>query len=57
MLSLELYKQAEQLLVEDAACLPLWFGQNYFLVRPYVAGYKLNPSGVAMLNEVSIELD
>jgi len=54
-LSLTLYQQAEQLLVEDAACLPLWFGQNYVLIKPYVGGYKLNPSGFAMLNEVSVE--
>jgi oligopeptide transport system substrate-binding protein len=54
-LSLELYQQAEQLLVEDAACLPLCFGQNYVLIKPYVAGYKLNPLGFAMLNEVSVK--
>jgi len=54
-LSLELYQQAEQLLVEDAACLPLCFRQNYVLIKPYVAGYKLNPLGFAMLNEVSVE--
>lgn len=41
-LSLALYQQAEQLLVEDVACLPLWFGQNYVLVKPYVTGYNLN---------------
>jgi oligopeptide transport system substrate-binding protein len=54
-LSLTLYQQAEQLLVEDAACLPLCFGQNYVLVKPYIEGYKLNPLGFAMLNEVSVE--
>jgi oligopeptide transport system substrate-binding protein len=54
-LSLALYQQAEQLLVEDAACLPLWFGKNYVLVKPYVAGYELTPLGFAMLDEVSIE--
>jgi len=54
-LSLSLYQQAEQKLVADAACLPLWFGQNYVLVKPYVKGYELNPSGIAMLNKVSIE--
>jgi len=54
-LSLALYQQAEQLLVDDAACIPLWFGQNYILVKPYVIGYHLNPSGLAMLNEVSVE--
>jgi oligopeptide transport system substrate-binding protein len=54
-LSMELYQQAEQLLVEDAACLPLCFGQNYVLIKPYVTGYRLNPLGFAMLNEVSVE--
>jgi oligopeptide transport system substrate-binding protein len=53
--SLALYQQAEQMLVDDAACLPLWFGQNYILVKPYVKGYNLNPQGLAKLNEVSIE--
>ncbi len=54
-LSLSLYQQAEQKLVEDAACLPLWFGQNYILVKPYISGYNLNPMGFAMLNTVSVE--
>jgi oligopeptide transport system substrate-binding protein len=52
--SLELYRQAEQMLVDDAAILPLWFGENYVLVKPYVEGYKLNPMGFAWLNKVSI---
>ena len=54
-LGLALYQQAEQKLVEDAACLPLWFGQNYILIKPYVRGYSLNPLGVSRLNSVSIE--
>jgi oligopeptide transport system substrate-binding protein len=54
-LSLKLYQQAEQLLVDDAACLPLGFGRNYILVKPYVKGYNLNPLGFAMLNTVSVE--
>ncbi len=54
-LSLELYQQAEQRLVEDAACLPLWFGQNYILTKPYISEYDLNPMGFAMLNKVSIK--
>jgi oligopeptide transport system substrate-binding protein len=53
--SLAIYQQAEQKLVEDAACLPLWFGKNYILVKPYVKGYKLNAMGLARLNAVSIE--
>lgn len=51
---IELYRRAEEILVEDAACLPLWFGQNYILVKARVQGYKLNAMGLAMLNLVSI---
>jgi oligopeptide transport system substrate-binding protein len=53
--SLGIYRQVEQMLVDDAACLPLWFGQNYILVKPYVQGYQLNPMGFAWLNRVSIK--
>ncbi len=56
-LSLALYQQAEQKLVEDAACLPLWFGKNHILVKSYVKGYNLSPQGLVMLNSVSIERD
>jgi len=53
-LSLEMYQQAEQMLIDDAACLPLWFGRSYILVKPYVEGYELNPMGFAWLNRVRI---
>ena len=56
-LSLALYREAEQKLVADVACLPLWFGQNYVLVKPYLSGYDLNPMGFAMLSKVSIKPD
>jgi oligopeptide transport system substrate-binding protein len=54
-LSLALYHKAEQELINDAACLPLWFGENYILIKPYIKGYNLNPMGLAMLNSVSVE--
>ncbi|MFC2034612.1 peptide ABC transporter substrate-binding protein [Chloroflexota bacterium] len=54
-LGLALYQQAEQKLVDDAACLPLWFGRNYTLVKPYVSGYSLSPLGIPMLNNVSLD--
>ena len=53
--AIELYRQAEQKLVDSAACLPLTFGRNYYLVKPDVKGYRVNPLGFAMLNEVWIE--
>jgi oligopeptide transport system substrate-binding protein len=52
--SMSLYRQAEQKLIEDAACLPLWFGRNYLLVKPYVKNYRVSPLGFAMLNLVSV---
>ncbi len=52
---LALYQQVEQKLIEDAATLPLWFGKNFTLVKPYVKGYKLNALGYARLDTVSVE--
>jgi len=52
--SFELYRQAEQIMVTDAACIPLWTGKSYVLIKPYVEGYSLNLLGSAVLNEVSI---
>jgi len=52
--SLKLYQQAEQKLISDAACIPLWFGRNYILVKPYVKGYNLSPQGTVRLNTVSV---
>jgi oligopeptide transport system substrate-binding protein len=52
--SLEMYQRAEQMLVDDAAVIPLWFAQNYVLVKPYVQGYELNAMGYVMLNKVKV---
>jgi oligopeptide transport system substrate-binding protein len=53
--SLELYSQAETLLVEDAACWPFWFGREYTLVKPYVMEYQENPLGIPDLTRVYID--
>ena len=53
--SLALYQQAEQLLVNDAACIPLWTGKNMQLVQSYVKGYSLNALGQVALNQVYIQ--
>ncbi len=55
--SLALYQEAEQMMVEDAACIPLWSPNNYYLVKPYVSGYELTPMGYAELSKVSVERD
>jgi oligopeptide transport system substrate-binding protein len=53
--SFSLYQQAEQKIVEDAACIPLTFGKNYLLIKPHVNGYRLSPAGFPLLQGVSIE--
>ncbi|MFW6151221.1 MAG: peptide ABC transporter substrate-binding protein [Chloroflexota bacterium] len=50
---LDLYRRAEQIIVEDAACLPLSFGRNHVLVKPYVEGYELSPLGIPDLTRVT----
>jgi oligopeptide transport system substrate-binding protein len=54
-LRLTMYHQAEQLVVDDAPCLPLWHGTNYILVKPYVKGYELSAQGIPDLSKVYIE--
>jgi len=50
-----LYQQAEQILVDEAACLPLWFDKTYLLIKPYVKNYKLDAHGIPTLSEVYLE--
>ncbi|UCH50598.1 MAG: peptide ABC transporter substrate-binding protein [Chloroflexota bacterium] len=50
-----LYQQAEQILVDDAACLPLWSDRTYLLIKPYVKNYKLDAQGIPTLREVYLE--
>jgi oligopeptide transport system substrate-binding protein len=52
---LGMYQQAEEMIVQDAAVLPLYFGRSYLLVKPYVQGYKLSPLGYPFLSQVSIQ--
>jgi len=52
---LAMYQQAEQMVVADAPCLPLWHSTNYILVKPYVKGYEISPQGIADLSKVYIE--
>jgi oligopeptide transport system substrate-binding protein len=49
-----LYQQAEQQIVNDAACLPLTFGETYLLVQPYVKNLTVNALGFMNFNEITI---
>jgi oligopeptide transport system substrate-binding protein len=51
-----LYRDAERLIVEDAAWVPLWFqGERHVLIKPHVKGYRLTPMIVPKLTQVRIE--
>ena len=52
---LAMYQQAEQMVVDEAPCLPLCFGANYILVKPYVKDYEPNPLGIPDLSQVYLQ--
>jgi oligopeptide transport system substrate-binding protein len=52
---LSMYQKAEQIMVDEAACLPLWFNTNYVLIKPYVKNYRHNALGIPSLTEAYIE--
>jgi oligopeptide transport system substrate-binding protein len=54
-LRLAMYRQAEQIVVNDAPCLPLFHGANYVLVKPYVKDYQLSPLSIVDLSKVYID--
>ena len=49
-----LYQQAEQLIVNGAAWLPLTSGENYLLVQPYVKNLRVNALGTMDFSDVTI---
>ena len=51
---MELYREIEQMLVNDAACLPIYFDVNYTLVKPYVEDFVITPMGVLTLKGASV---
>ncbi|MBM2831842.1 MAG: oligopeptide transport system substrate-binding protein [Dehalococcoidia bacterium] len=50
-----LYRQAEEKVVQEAAIIPLYFGRNYFLVKPYVQGLTLSPTGIPSLTRAVVK--
>jgi len=52
---MELYHAAEKAIVQDAPCLPLWFGQNYYLVKAYVKGFTPSPAITSWMKDVWVE--
>jgi len=53
---IELYNRAEQIIVNDATWLPLWYGgERHALMKPYLKDYKLTPMIVPKLQYVWID--
>lgn len=52
---MEMYRKAERKVLKDAACLPLFFGREYMLVKPYVKNFVAAPMPLPWLKYVSIE--
>ena len=51
----DLYRQAEVIIVDDAPWVPLWYqGERHVLIKPYINDYRLTPMIIPKLREVSI---
>ncbi|MCB0191411.1 MAG: peptide ABC transporter substrate-binding protein [Anaerolineae bacterium] len=51
---LALYQEAEQMILTDAAWVPLYFGVENWLVKPYVQGFEIPPLKIPKFQYVSI---
>jgi ABC-type transport system substrate-binding protein len=51
----EMYQNAEKIIINDAPVIPLYFGKNYVLIKPYVKNYLPLPLIVPILKDVSIK--
>jgi len=51
---LELYQQAEEIIVQDTAWIPLFHGKSNALTKPYVQDYFITPFVIPNLRYVSI---
>jgi oligopeptide transport system substrate-binding protein len=52
---LQLYQDAEQILLQDLPWIPLYFGRDHFVVKPHVKGFDPLPIVIPMLRYLSIE--
>jgi oligopeptide transport system substrate-binding protein len=52
---LAMYQDIEQIIVDDAPWLPLYYGKNYYLVKPNVMGYSPPPMVIPQFKDIWIE--
>lgn len=53
----DLYRQAQQQIIDDVAVIPLYHPTDYTLVKPYVKGLTITAMGILRLETVWIERD
>lgn len=51
---LELYRQAEQIILADVPVIPIYHDVSYTLVKPYVRGLNITPMGILDLSSVEL---
>lgn len=51
----ELYSQAQQILIDDAAVIPLYYDVAYTLQKPYVRGLEMTALGILRLDSIWLE--
>lgn len=51
---LQLYRQAEQTIVDDVPWIPLFHGVDYTLVKPYLSGFTVTAQGSYFLRNTTI---
>jgi oligopeptide transport system substrate-binding protein len=52
---MQIYREAEQIVLQDAVWIPLWHDQRGFLVKPYVKGWQPTAWPVPILKYVTLE--
>jgi ABC-type transport system substrate-binding protein len=52
---LQLYQQAEQIILDDSPWIPLYFGRDHYVVKPYVKNFEPLPITIPRLRYVTIE--
>ena len=51
----ELYRQADQLMINDAPVVPLWYDKAVRLVQPYIKGFRANALNLLELRTTRIQ--
>ena len=54
----ELYNETEQIIIDDAAWVPLWYqGESHVLIKPYIKDYRLLPMTVPKFRYIYFDYD